>query len=151
MARTLQRKPADWVTIAGAEETGDLVQFLMTPASALQHEIALDRASAAARELQESEEVRKAYGLDALQVADIGDDGEALLGLSATLLATELALIVATELRGYLGEDGESPARFDRRTIALVMQDWHTGQSMAQRFLLRALVPIYRSIEEGKS
>lgn len=152
MTRTLKRKPAAWTRVAGSKETGDLVEFRMTPASALQYDMAIERATAAARQLQSSEAIRQAYGLDELVVTDVAEDNEdgPVLGLSTTLLATELALIIATDFRGYLGEDGRAAAVFSRRTVALAMQDWHNGQSVARHFLDLALAPVYRSKAEGK-
>ncbi|MDP1555479.1 MAG: hypothetical protein Q8L84_08475 [Hyphomonas sp.] len=149
--RTLQRKAARWVRVAGSDDTGDAVAFLMTPASALQYDMALERAMTAARQLHESGEIRAAYGLDALPPEAMGEeDSAASLGVSTTVLATEVALIVATEMRGYLGEDGETPAAWTRRNVALAMQDWQGGRSIAQRFLDVALAPVYEARTEGK-
>lgn len=148
--RTLQRKAARWVRVAGAAETGDLVEFHMTGASALQYDMALERAMAAGRQLRESDEIRAAYGLEELPLETMAEEDGVMLGVSTTLLATEVALIVATEMRGYLGEDGETPAAWNRRNVALAMQDWQGGRSIAQRFLDVALAPIYEIRTEGK-
>lgn len=148
--RTLNRKAPAWVRVAGSEAGGDLVEFLMTPASALQYDMALERAMAAARQLRDSEEVRAAYGLAELPVEVMIEEAETTLGISTTLLAVELALTVATGWRGYLGEDGETPAAFTRRNIALAMQDWHGGVSLARRFTDIVLAPIFEVAREGK-
>ena len=149
MARSLKRKARQWVPVAGSEEGGNLVAFRMRPATYLEHEMAVERASTAARQLQEAEEVRIAYGLEEFEISEVVDEGEVLLGFSKSLLATELALIVADDFKGYLGEDGE-PAAFSRRNVALAMQDWQGGVSIAHLFLNLALAPVYLEAVEEK-
>lgn len=136
--------------VAGSPEGGDEVAFLMTACSALQYDMALERAMTAGRQLRDSDEIRAAYGLDALPPEIMVEEDGVTLGVSTTLLATEVALIVASEMRGYLGEDGETPAAWNKRNVALAMQDWQGGRSIAQRFLDVALAPIYEIRTEGK-
>lgn len=150
MTRTLKRTPPAWIRVAGTEDAGDLVEFYMTPASSLQFDMALERATRASRQLADSGEIRGQYGLDELGSADMAEDVDTSLGVSTTIMATELALIVATDFRGYLNEAGDGPAEFNRRSVALAMQDWHGAQSLAQHFMGLALAPIYRVKSEGK-
>ena len=149
MGRSLTRKTHAWVTIAGSEQTGDKVELYMTPASSLQYELALERAGKAARQLAEAEDMRQAYGLEALPPEAVVEEGEASLGIATTLQATELALIIATDWRGYTDDDGEAAA-FNRRNLALALSDWHGIQSLAQHFMQIALAPIFKERAEGK-
>ncbi len=159
MARSLKRRPAEWTEIAGRKETGDLVEFLMVPATALQHDFAVERAMAVARQLQESEELRREYGLEEFPLSEIVEEADVALGMSTTLIAVELAMIVVRDWRGYVelppAEEGEEPepvpVPFNRRNVALALQDWDGPQKVASKFLDKALAPVYLATSEGKS
>ena len=150
MVRTLKRKARGWITVAGNEAGGTAVRFLMMPATALEYEVALENARRAGRALSASEEVRQRYGLDELPVdALAGEDEGVILGISTTILATELAMVIAAGTEGYYEEDG-TPVEFTRRNIALIMQDWSGSKSIAQHFLDVALAPVFEALTEGK-
>lgn len=150
MARTLKRKPRAWVRVAGSEAGGDAVRFLLTPATALEYELALENARKAGRSLSASQEVRQRYGMDELPVEALaGEDEDVILGISTVVLATELAMIIAAGMDGYFEDNGE-PVEFTRRNVALVMQDWSGPKSLAQHFLDVALAPVFEALTEGK-
>ncbi|RAN30632.1 hypothetical protein [Hyphomonas pacifica] len=160
MARKLKKQKPVWVTVAGDKEQGTAIEFLMRRADALDHDLAIERASRAARNLARLEDVRRAYGLDELpddlMIEEEDDAPAALLGISTVLQATELALIVATDWRGYVedvegGEEGEvRPVEFSRRNVAMGMSDWHGAQSLAWHFLQLSMAPVFAEHKEGK-
>jgi hypothetical protein len=149
MGRSLKRKTRDWVTLVGDPAQGDAVEFHMRPASAMEWELALERAGKAARGLHDADDVRQSYGLDELPPEALVEDTDASIGVATTLQATELAMLVATDWRGFVAENGE-PEPFTRRNVALAMSDWHRGKSLAQYFLQLALAPIFEASTEGK-
>lgn len=148
--RTLDRKPREWVTVAGSEAGGHAVRFLMRPATQFEFDLAVERASAAARQLAQGEEARRLYGLDELP-AEIfgGEEEEPVIGVSTTLVATELAMLVASDVDGYCDAAGEKYP-FDRRHVGMIMMDWVGGSSVARQFQERALTGVYRAFAEGK-
>lgn len=147
--RSLKRRPRAWVTLAGREEDGTAIRFHMRPAMSIEFDQATARSQSAMRKLAEAEEVRAEYGLDELPPEFVEEGEMALIGVSTTLLATELAMIIADDFSGYADENGE-PEPFNRRNVALAMSDWADGRSVAQRFLDRALVSVYEARLEGK-
>lgn len=154
MTRTLERKPREWVTVAGSEAGGHAVRFLMRPATKFEFDLAVERASAAARKLAQADETRKLYGLDELPSEIFGGDEDedepvTVVGVSTTLVATELAMLVATDVEGYCDAAGEKYP-FDRRHVAMIMMDWVGDSSVARQFQEKALVAVYRAFAEGK-
>lgn len=150
MARTLERKARSWVTVAGSVALGDAVEFMMRPATATEYELAVELASAAARQIAVGDDVRASYGLDELPPEIFGgEDDRAVIGVSTVLVATELALIVASDVRGFADDNGD-PYPFDRRHIAMMMQEWVGPASVASQFQEKALASVYRMSAEGK-
>lgn len=148
--RTLERKPREWVTVAGSEAGGHAVRFLMRPATQFEFDLAVERASAAARQLALGEEARRLYGLDELTSDVFGsDEEEPVIGVSTTLVATELAMLVASDVEGYCDEAGEKYP-FDRRHVGMIMTDWVGGRYVALQFQEKALAGVYRAYAEGK-
>lgn len=148
--RTLERKPREWVTVAGNELTGHVVRFLMRPATEFEYNLAVERAGVAARQLATAEEARRIYGLDELPPDVFGDaDGDPIIGVSTTLVATELAMLIACDVEGYVDGAGEK-YEFNRRNVGMIMMDWVGPSSVARQFQEKALAGVYRVFLEGK-
>lgn len=148
---TLERKPREWVTVAGREADGTAIRFLMRPATNFEFELAVERASQAARKIAEGEDTRALYALDELPPEIFGDeDEEPVIGVSTTLVATELAMICATDWQTPYSDDQGKAYPFIRRWVARVMTDWVGTSSVGRQFQDRALAPVYRARVEGK-
>lgn len=150
MPRKLQPLAAAWTRVAGSEAAGDLVEFHMHPADSFQFDLAVERAKKVMRQIAEHDELAQEYGLSAFSMQeDLAGDEGAILGMSTALIATELAMEIATEFRGYIDQD-DRPFPWTRRHVFHAMRDWDGEKSVAQRFLDRALVSVFRVQKEEK-
>ena len=113
--RKQTKASANWTPLA------DGVALFMREADGADEGLAEQKAKAAIRAMKKADETAEDYGFDYHDFASFfgEEDANVFAGFGQILFAVELAMIVASDIRGFYLDANPEPEAFSRRTL------WH--------------------------
>lgn len=106
--------PGAWVELAAG------VELYMREADGAEQALAEQNARAKVRAMIEADDVAEDFALGGYDFSELLSEKEPTIfaGFGQLIFAVELAMIVASDIRGLAFDDSETPAPFERSTLA---------------------------------